>query len=146
MGAGAIAEGCSNGADGAGTGTSLGEGSAEGVTLAWGVAALRVGVGAVVRVALGDAVTGGGITVGVIKGGGGASAVALGVGVGAVRDSGTSGATGPCRSGCGGVSDGAGKRKSLTAAPAGAASRSAELRARKVERIFVAADMAGRAE
>ena len=149
MGAGAGAmdgEGCSSGADGAGAGASPGEGSAEGATNASGVAARGVGVGEVVGVARGDAVTGGGTTVGATTGGGSVSAVALGVGAGAERDSGTSGATGPCRSGCGCVSDGGGKRKSLTAAPAGAASRSAELRARQVERIFVAADMAGGAE
>lgn len=151
MGAGASAmdgEGCSSDAEGAGAGASPGEGSAAGATIASGGAARRVGVGAdvVVGVARGDAVTGGGTTVGVTTGGGSVSAVALGVGAGAERDSGTSGATGPCRAGCGCVSEGGGKRKSLTAAPAGAASRSAELRARQVERIFVAADMAGGAE
>src|SRR5690606_2100979 len=131
-------------ADGAGTGASPGEGSTAGATIVSGVAARGVGVG--VGVARGDAVTGGGATVGVTRGGGSVSAVALGGGAGAERDPGTAGATGPCRSGCGCVSDGGGKRKSLTAAPAGAASRSAELRARQVERIFVAADMAGGAE
>ena len=72
-----------------------------------------------------------------------------GVGAG-LRDSGTSGATGPwrsgggCRSGCAG-----GRRKPPTAAAAGAigaASARATARARGVERISVAADMAGCAE
>ena len=135
MGAEAIdGEGCPNGAEGAGTGTSLSGASAECVAIASGVAARRGGVGVAVGVGRGDATTGGGATVGVtMGGGGGGSSVARGVGVGTERDSGTSGATGPCRSGCGCVCDGTGKRKSLTEAPAalaGAASRSTEIRAK----------------
>ena len=90
--------------------------------------------------------TGGGATTG-----DGVGVLAAGVGVGAGRrDSGTSGATGPCRSGGGCCDeDSPGRRKSLTAACAGAngtARATAAAKARNVERISVAADMEGGAE
>src|SRR5690606_11745630 len=111
-------------------------------------AGLARGVGVAVEIAAGGAAMRGGSMAGGVTIGTGTGVLAVGVGVGdgaGRRDSGTSGATGPCRSGGCCVSLGAGRRKSLTAAPAGAARR-AELKARKIERIVVAADMAGRAE
>ena len=137
-------------------GAEVGSGSAEAV--AAGVEAVGTGeggglvrpcvgvgrVGSAVGAALigGATMTGGGATTG-----DGVGVLAVGVGVGAGRrDSGTSGATGPCRSGGGCCSDGSGRRKSLTAACAGtsgAARAAATAKARNFERISVAADMEG---
>jgi len=96
--------------------------------------------------------TGGGVTTGagaVAAGLGGGAGVGVGVAAGR-RDSGTSGATGPCRSGGACVVDGAGgRRKSLAggAAESGAASTTAaEARVELVERISVTADMGSSAE
>jgi hypothetical protein len=96
-------------------------------------------------------IAGGTTTGGTVMAGGAALTLGVGVGVGAGRrDSGTSGATGPCRLGGGCCEEGSGgRRKSLTdggAAATGAANAVAAVRARIVERISVAADMGGPAE
>jgi hypothetical protein len=96
-------------------------------------------------------IAGGMTTGGTVTAGGAALTLGVGVGVGAGRrDSGTSGATGPWRSDEDSCEEGSGgRRKSLTdggAAASGAANAVAAIRARIVERISVAADMAGPAE
>jgi hypothetical protein len=107
-----------------------------------GIDAALVVVSAGVSVTTGGTMTGGGVT----RGAGACSALrSAGAGAGGERrDSGTSGATGPCRSGGGCcVELLGGRRKSLTAACAGTAGAAsiAASRIRGVERISVAAGM-----
>ena len=79
--------------------------------------------------------TGVGVGVGVGEGAGEVIRVASGVGA-LGREAGTSGATGPCKSGGGCcVPEAGGSRKSVSEAPAGAATARARTGARIVERI-----------
>jgi hypothetical protein len=112
------------------------------------VGATRIAVAGGVTLADGGTTMGGTAIVGV---GAGVLAFGAGAGVGAGRrDSGTSGATGPCRSGAGDCDPASeGRRKPLTeggAAASGTARVAAAVRARGIERISVAAGMAGRGE
>ena len=112
--------------------------------------------GAACGCSTGVALAAGGTTMGGTATGGAtgdevARGVGVGVGVGAARrDSGTSGATGPCLSGEGVCAeDSGGRRKSRAdggAAASGGASATAAIRAKVGKRMSVTRGMAGRAE